>query len=86
MKKLLLATAATALIAGAAQAQDVKIGIILNFTNGPLESITPFMGASAELAMQEVNDSEKFALGTVVPVRAESTCIDAAVLAINNIA
>lgn len=83
MKKLLLATAATALIAGAAQGQEIKIGIILNFTNGPLESITPFMGASAELAMKEVNDSGKFTLGTVVPVRAESTCIDAAVATAN---
>lgn len=36
MKKLLLATAATALIAGTAQAEDVKLGIILGFT-GPLE-------------------------------------------------
>jgi branched-chain amino acid transport system substrate-binding protein len=77
MKKLLLATAATALIAGAAQAQDVKMGIILGFT-GPLESITPNMAAGAELAIKEVNDTAKFTLGTVVPVRADSTCIDAA--------
>jgi branched-chain amino acid transport system substrate-binding protein len=40
MKKLLLASAATALVAGPALAQeDIKIGIILGFT-GPLESIT----------------------------------------------
>ncbi|WP_103333608.1 ABC transporter substrate-binding protein [Pseudotabrizicola formosa] len=77
MKKLLLASAATALIAGAAQAQDVKIGIILGFT-GPLESITPNMATAAELAIAEVNATGKFALGTVVPVRADSTCIDAA--------
>ena len=77
MKKLLLATAATALIAGAAQAEDVKMGIILGFT-GPLESITPNMATGAELAITEVNTSGKFSLGTVVPVRADSTCIDAA--------
>ena len=77
MKKLLLATAATALIAGAAQAEDVKMGIILGFT-GPLESITPNMALGAELAITEVNASGKFALGNVVPVRADSTCIDAA--------
>lgn len=77
MKKLLLATAATALIAGAAQAQEVKMGIILGFT-GPLESITPNMATGAELAISEVNASGKFTLGTVVPVRADSTCIDAA--------
>ncbi|MCU0901784.1 MAG: ABC transporter substrate-binding protein [Cypionkella sp.] len=77
MKKLLLATAATALIAGAAQAEDVKMGIILGFT-GPLESITPNMATGAELAISEVNATGKFSLGTVVPVRADSTCIDAA--------
>ncbi|MFN3846687.1 MAG: ABC transporter substrate-binding protein, partial [Paracoccaceae bacterium] len=77
MKKLLLATAATALVAGAAQAEDIKMGIILGFT-GPLESITPNMAAGAEMAIKEVNESGKFALGTMVPVRADSTCIDAA--------
>ena len=41
MKKILLASAAIAsLAAGAAMAEDVKIGIILGFT-GPIESITP---------------------------------------------
>ncbi|MBN2630569.1 MAG: ABC transporter substrate-binding protein [Rhodobacteraceae bacterium] len=78
MKKLLLATAATALFAGAVQAEDVKVGIILGFT-GPLESITPAMAAGAELAIKEVNDSGKFMSGsTVSVVRADSTCIDAA--------
>ncbi|TNF64950.1 MAG: branched-chain amino acid ABC transporter substrate-binding protein [Rhodobacteraceae bacterium] len=78
MKKLLLATAATALMAGAAQASEVKIGIILGFT-GPLESITPHMGAGAEMAMKEVTDSGMLLDGmTVTPVRADSTCIDAA--------
>ncbi len=77
MKKLLLATAATALFAGAASAEDVKMGIILGFT-GPLESITPNMATGAEMAITEVNTSGKFTLGTVVPVRADSTCIDAA--------
>ena len=32
MKKLLLATAATALFAGAATAEDVKIGVLMGFT------------------------------------------------------
>jgi branched-chain amino acid transport system substrate-binding protein len=77
MKKLLLATAATALMAGGAFAEDAKIGIILGFT-GPLESITPSMAASAELAIKEVNDSGKFmGGGTVTAVRADSTCVDA---------
>jgi branched-chain amino acid transport system substrate-binding protein len=42
MKKLLLATAATALFAGAASAEDVKIGILIGFT-GPIESLTGHM-------------------------------------------
>ena len=78
MKKLMLASAATALMAGGAFAEDAKIGIILGFT-GPLESITPGMAASAELAIAEVNASGKFMDGgTVTSVRADSTCIDAA--------
>jgi branched-chain amino acid transport system substrate-binding protein len=77
MKKLLLATAASALLVGAAGAEDIKVGIVIGFT-GPLESITPTMAASAELAMAEVNASGKFALGNLVPVRADSTCADAA--------
>ena len=82
MKKLLLAASATALLAGVASAQDateVKIGIILGFT-GPLESITPNMAASAELAIAEVNEAGTFLGGghTVTPVRADDTCIDAA--------
>ncbi|GAB4303497.1 MAG: ABC transporter substrate-binding protein [Roseovarius sp.] len=80
MKKLLATTAALALAAGAAMADsdEVKIGIILGFT-GPIESITPHMAAGAELAMAEVSDSGKLLGGKkVVPVRADSTCIDAA--------
>lgn len=77
MKKLLLASVAATAMAGAASAEDIKVGIILGFT-GPLESITPSMALGAELAMKEVNDSGKFSLGTLVPVRGDSTCIDAA--------
>ncbi len=81
MKKLLTATAATALMTGAAFAashsEEIKIGVILGFT-GPLESITPDMGAGAELAMAEVTESGALLGGaTVTPVRADSTCIDA---------
>ncbi len=77
MKKLLLATATTALMGSTALAGDVKVGIILGFT-GPIESLTPMMADSAELALKEVNDSGKFSLGTLVPMRADSTCTDAA--------
>ena len=78
MKKLLLATAATALMAGAASAEDVKIGILIGFT-GPIESLTGHMANAAEMAMAEANASGKAANGMVfVPVRADSTCGDAA--------
>lgn len=77
MKKLIMATSAVAMMSTAAFAEDVKIGVILGFT-GPLESITPAMGAGAELAMKEVSDSGKLLDGsTVTSVRADSTCIDA---------
>ncbi|MDH5530820.1 MAG: ABC transporter substrate-binding protein, partial [Paracoccaceae bacterium] len=78
MKKLLTATAVAALLAGAAGAEDIKIGVILGFT-GPLESITPAMGSGAELAMKEVTDSGMLLDGsTVTSVRGDSTCVDAA--------
>ena len=64
--------------AAAVQAQEVKIGILLGYT-GPIESLTPAMAESAELALKEVNDSGLFLNGeTLVGVRADSTCVDAA--------
>lgn len=81
MKKLLLATTAAALCASGAYAQDVKIGVLLGFT-GPLESITPGMAAGAELAMEEVSLSGAMMGGvSVIPVRGDSTCVDAAAAA-----
>ncbi len=82
MKKLLMASAATALMAGSAfaggHAKEVKIGIILGFT-GPIESLTPSMADGAELAMKEVTDSGLLLdSATVTSVRADSTCIDSA--------
>ncbi len=78
MKKLLLATAAGALLAGAASAEDVKLGISLGFT-GPLESMAPGMASGAELAMKEVTDSGLLLDGsTVTAAQGDSTCIDAA--------
>jgi branched-chain amino acid transport system substrate-binding protein len=78
MKKLLLASAATALFAGPALAQEnIKIGIILGYT-GPLESLTQQMAAGAEKAIEEVNASGLLLGGTKIePVRGDSTCIDA---------
>ena len=78
MKKLLLASAALALVAGAAAGEDIKIGVLLGYT-GPLESITPIMLKSAEMAIKEVNDSKALLGGaTVEAVKGDDTCTDAA--------
>jgi len=67
-----------ALIIPTLAAADIKMGIILGFT-GPIESLTPDMGNSAELAFKEVSDSGQLLGGQKVRVvRADSTCIDAA--------
>jgi len=80
MKKLLMATAATALMAGTAfagsHATEVKLGILIGFT-GPIESLTGPMAAGAELAMKEVSDSGKLLdAAKVTPMRADTGCID----------
>ena len=58
--------------------QDIKVGIILGFT-GPIESLTPAMAASAELAFKEASDSGSLLSGSTITVeRADSTCVDSA--------
>ena len=78
MKKLVLAaflfvsTITTNVLA------DIKMGIILGFT-GPIESLTPAMAASAELAFKEASDSGSLLGGKKISVeRADSTCVDSA--------
>ena len=57
---------------------EIKMGIILGFT-GPIESLTPAMAASAELAFKEASESGSLLGGaTISPVRADSTCVDSA--------
>ncbi len=75
MKKLLLATAATALCASFASAEDVKLGILFGFT-GPIESLTGHMKNAAEAAIAEVNASgkSKFAFSDVT---GDTTCTGA---------
>ena len=81
MKKFLLASAASLAATGAlaeAHGETVKIGVILGFT-GPIESLTPHMADSAELAMTEINEAGGILGGMMLePVRADSTCIDSA--------
>jgi branched-chain amino acid transport system substrate-binding protein len=77
MKNLLIASAMLALSAPVI-AEEVKVGVILGFT-GPIESLTPEMAAGAELALAEASKSGNFLGGqTIVSVRGDSTCIDAA--------
>lgn len=79
MKKLVLATTIMAALSGTVMAEDtVKVGILQGFT-GPIESLTPHMADSAELALKEASDSGELLGGTKIePVRADSTCVDAA--------
>ncbi|MGB3278198.1 MAG: ABC transporter substrate-binding protein [Pseudorhodobacter sp.] len=78
MKKLLLATAATALLSGAASAEDVKLGVLFGYT-GPIESLTGNMTSGVEAAVNEVNASGKFMDGATVSIaKGDSTCIDSA--------
>ncbi len=77
MKKYLIATVSCLVLATAAHADEIKIGIEMGFS-GPIESLTPPMAQAAELAIKEVNDSGLFLGGTkVVAVRGDETCIDA---------
>lgn len=81
MKKNTLTMTAAALaltLASGAAHAEIKMGIILGFT-GPIESLTPAMAASAELAFSEASASGLLLGGeTITVVRADSTCIDAA--------
>ena len=81
MKKLLIAVFMFVSIFTSntfADGHSIKIGIILGFT-GPIESLTPAMAESAELAFKEASDSGSLLDGKKIEVvRADSTCVDAA--------
>ncbi|HSF91675.1 MAG TPA: ABC transporter substrate-binding protein [Paracoccaceae bacterium] len=80
MKKILMTTAAASVMATSAFAagHEINIGVILGFT-GPIESLTPDMAASAEMAFAEASASGLLLGGKViVPIRGDSTCVDAA--------
>ena len=77
LKRLVLLSVGSLIIPTFAAA-EIKMGIILGFT-GPIESLTPDMGSSAELAFKEASDSGQLLGGQKISVvRADSTCIDAA--------
>ena len=59
MKKLVLAAFIFASTISSNVLADIKMGVILGFT-GPIESLTPAMAASAELAFKEASDSVSY--------------------------
>ena len=78
MKKIFLSAILSLSIFMTSAYSEIKIGIILGFT-GPIESLTPAMAASAELAFKEASDSGSLLGGKVIkPLRADSTCVDSA--------
>ena len=78
MKKLFIAAIMSLSLLTTSSFAEIKMGIILGFT-GPIESLTPAMAASAELAFKEASDSGSLLGGeTITPVRADSTCVDSA--------
>ena len=78
MKKLLIAAFIFVSTFSTNVFAEIKMGIILGFT-GPIESLTPAMANSAELAFKEASDSGSLLGGeTISVVRADSTCVDSA--------
>ncbi|MBN9346912.1 MAG: ABC transporter substrate-binding protein [Devosia sp.] len=67
---LLLATSASALAA------DTKIGILLGFT-GPLDTLSPPMAESANLAAKNINDQGGLLGGNVVTQTGDDNCVTA---------
>ena len=77
LMKLIVTVAIGLSSASIASAGNIRIGVILGFT-GPIESLTPTMADSAELAFKEASDSRLLLGGDyIVPMRADSTCVDA---------
>ena len=78
MRKLVLAAFLFVSTIATNSLADIKMGIILGFT-GPIESLTPAMANSAELAFNEASNSGKLLGGKKISVeRADSTCVDSA--------
>ena len=57
-----------------ADGHAIKMGIILGFT-GPIESLTPAMAASAELAFKEASDSGSLLGGKKIEPGCFNSCI-----------
>jgi len=76
-KTSILAAGMVALMAGVAQAEDIKIGFFGGIT-GPIESLVPPILDGTNLAIKEVNDQGGLLGGTkAVVVTGDGTCADA---------
>ena len=76
MKKIFITAIMSLSILTTSSFAEIKMGIILGFT-GPIESLTPAMAASAELAFKEASDSGSLLGGEKIkPLRVDSTCVD----------
>ena len=76
MKKLIFTLLILTSILKTSVFAEIKIGIILGFT-GPIESLTPAMANSAEIAFKEASESGLLLNGETIKVmKADSTCKD----------
>ena len=76
MKKVFIAAIMSLSILTTSTYAEIKMGIILGFT-GPIESLTPAMAASAELAFKEASDSGSLLGGEKIkPIRAGITFVN----------
>lgn len=81
MRTTISAIALSMALAAPVHADEVKLGLLNGFT-GPIESVAGNMARASELAIEEINASGLFLGGRkITSVRADSTCIDAAVAA-----
>lgn len=79
MRTTISAIALSMALAAPVHADEVKLGLLNGFT-GPIESVAGNMARASELAIEEINASGLFLGGRkITSVRADSTCIDAAV-------
>ncbi|MCV0393916.1 MAG: ABC transporter substrate-binding protein [Rhizobiaceae bacterium] len=74
--KTILAATAAVVMAGAAQAEDVKFGFLGGFT-GPIESLVPPIFEGAKLAVTQINEQGGILDGELTLVQGDSTCADA---------
>ncbi len=76
LTKIVGLTAAAIAFATAANAADTTVGIVLGFT-GPLDTLSPPMADSANLAAKNINDQGGLNGGKLVTVTGDDNCVTA---------